>query len=224
MSRVGDDSREGVIVNQATHNFLRAVKSLSCRDRRDIGNPYSGCRKSIRITNNSFGISAVTISYIGRRKSELDSPALCIDLDAMERNIQRMAEFVRRGAKNWRPHAKCHKTPAIALAELAAGAIGVTCAKVSEAEVMAAAGVRDILIANMVVGDSKWERLAALCRSANPIVACDHYAQIEPLAAICVRNGVTCRVIVEVNIGLDRVGTRPGRDTVELAQIGRAHV
>jgi 3-hydroxy-D-aspartate aldolase len=161
----------------------------------------------------------VTTSCIGRCKSELDSPALCINLDAMERNIQRMAEFMRRGGKNWRPHAKCHKTPAIALAELTAGAIGVTCAKVSEAEVMAAAGVRDILIANMIVGNTKWERLAALCRSADPIAACDHYAQIEPLAAICVRNGVTCRVIVEVNIGLDRVGTRPGRDTVELAQV-----
>ncbi len=156
-------------------------------------------------------------SYIGHPKFELDTPTLCIDLDLMESNIRRMAEFLCGHGKHWRPHAKCHKTPAIALKEIAAGAIGVTVAKVSEAEVMAAAGIRDILIANMIVGQPKWERLAALCSWADPIVACDHFAQVEPLAAICARNGVTCRVILEMNIGLDRVGTRPGRDTFDLA-------
>lgn len=159
----------------------------------------------------------MTASYIGRSKHVLDTPILCIDLDLMESNIQRMAEFLLRHGKNWRPHAKCHKTPAVALKEIAAGAIGVTVAKVSEAEVLAAAGIRDILIANMIVGQPKWERLAALCSWADPIVACDHFAQVEPLAAICARNGVTCRVIIEMNIGLDRVGTRPGRDTFDLA-------
>jgi D-serine deaminase-like pyridoxal phosphate-dependent protein len=159
----------------------------------------------------------VTAGYIGRRKSELDTPVLCIDLDLMDRNVERMAEFLRRRGKNWRPHAKCHKTPAIARREISAGAIGVTVAKVSEAEVMAAAGIRDILIANMIVGPTKWERLAALCAWADPIVACDHFAQVEPLAEICSRNGVTCRAIIEMNIGLDRVGTRPGRDTYDLA-------
>lgn len=159
----------------------------------------------------------MTTSCIGRPKFELDTPALCIDLDRMEGNIQQMAEFLTRHRKNWRPHAKCHKTPAVAQKEIAAGAIGVTVAKVSEAEVMAAGGVRDILIANMIVGQPKWERLAALCAWVDPIVACDHFAQVEPLAAICARNGVTCRVIIEINIGLDRVGTRPGRDTYDLA-------
>ena len=157
-------------------------------------------------------------SYIGRPKLDLDTPALCIDLQKMENNIDRMARFLHDRGKSWRPHAKCHKTPVIALKEIAAGAVGVTVAKVSEAEVMAASGIRDILIANMIVGSQKWERLAALCSWADPIVACDHFAQIEPLAAICVRNGVTCRVIVEMNIGLDRVGTRPGRDTLDLAK------
>ena len=160
----------------------------------------------------------MTTSSIGRLKFELDTPTLCIDLDLLESNIRRMSDFIRQHGMNWRPHAKCHKTPAIALKEIAAGAIGVTCAKVSEAEVLAAAGIRDILIANMIVGQPKWERLAALCRSANPVVACDHFAQVEPLAAICARNGVTCRVIIELNIGLDRVGSRPGRDTFDLAE------
>jgi D-serine deaminase-like pyridoxal phosphate-dependent protein len=101
---------------------------------------------------------------------------------------------------------------------MSAGAIGVTCAKVSEAEVMAAAGIRDILVANMVVGAPKLERVASLCRSADPIIACDHYAQAEPLAETCRRNGVSCRVVIEVNLGMDRVGIRPGRDTCDLAE------
>lgn len=162
--------------------------------------------------------SAVSQSPVGRQKFDLDTPVLCIDLDVMESNIERMAGYMRERGKQWRPHQKCHKTPAIAHRQLAAGAIGVTCAKVSDAEVMAANGVRDILIANMIVGERKLERVASLCRSADVIVACDHFAQVEPLAEVCRRNGVECRVIPEVNIGLDRVGVRPGRDTLELAR------
>lgn len=155
---------------------------------------------------------------IGADKYDLDTPLLCIDLEVMQANLLKMAEFIAARGKQWRPHMKCHKTPTIALKQIAAGAIGVTCAKVSEAEVMAAAGIRDLLIANMIVGPAKIERLVSLCRSADPIVACDHYAQVEPLAQACRRHGVTCRVIVEVNVGLDRVGIRPGRDTVDLAE------
>ncbi len=155
---------------------------------------------------------------IGAEFYELDTPALCIDLEKMEANISRMAAWMTERGKAWRPHQKCHKTPAIAWKELDAGAIGVTCAKVSEAEVMAAAGIRDILIANMIVGRKKWERVASLCRHADPIVACDHFAQVEPLAAVCRERGVCCRVIIEVNVGLDRVGSRPGRDTLDLAR------
>ncbi len=158
------------------------------------------------------------LSLIGTSKKELDTPILCIDLDRMEANIEKMAQLCKAHGMQWRPHEKCHKTPAIALKEIAAGAIGVTCAKVSEAEVMAAGGVTDILIANMIVGQRKWERVAALRRWADPVIACDHYAQVEPLSAICQKLGVTVRVIVEVNIGLDRVGTRPGQDTLQLAQ------
>lgn len=161
---------------------------------------------------------SVSQSLIGSRKYDLDTPLLCIDLDRMQSNIQKMAVQCREHGVQWRPHEKCHKTPAIALQEIAAGAIGVTCAKVAEAEVMAAGGIRDILIANMIVGERKWERIAALRRWADPIIACDHYAQVEPLAAVCRRHGVTVRMLIEVNLGLDRVGVRPGKDTVELAQ------
>ena len=155
---------------------------------------------------------------VGRPKSELDTPACCIDLDAMEANIHRMAGFIRERGKQWRPHAKCHKTPEIAQLQMRAGAIGVTVAKVSEAEVYAAAGIRDILIANMIVGEPKLERVAALCRTADPIVACDHFVQAEALAEVCRRREVECRVVIEVNIGMDRVGIRPGADFRDLSR------
>jgi len=155
---------------------------------------------------------------LGAEKSSLDTPILCIDLDLMQSNIRKMADYCKSQNVQWRPHSKCHKTPVIAQLQIQAGAIGVTCPKVSEAEVMALGGVRDILIANMIVGEKKWERVAALCRIAEPIVACDHFAQVEPLAAICHKRGVTPRVIIEVDIGLNRVGSCPGKSTTDLAQ------
>lgn len=160
----------------------------------------------------------MTQSLIGTHKLELDTPILCIDLDTMDANMKSMSDFIQSRGKEWRPHQKCHKTPAIAWKQMEYGATGVTCAKVSEAEVMAAAGIEDILIANMIVGKRKVERVAGLCQHADPIVAVDHFAQVEPLAAACHERGVLCRVIIEVNIGLDRVGCRPGKDTLELAQ------
>lgn len=158
-------------------------------------------------------------AQIGAHKQQLDTPILCIDLDRMEANIKKISGYCHRHGLQWRPHQKCHKTPAIALKQLNAGAIGVTCAKVSEAEVMAAAGVRDILIANMIVGEQKWQRIAALCRHADPIVACDNIEQVRPLAGICRQHGVAVRVILEINIGLDRVGVNPGSDTLALTKL-----
>ncbi len=155
---------------------------------------------------------------IGRHKSELDTPALCIDVDRLDANIARMSEFIRARGKQWRPHAKCHKSPRIAQRQLAAGAIGITSAKTSEAEVFAAPGVRDILIANLVVGRAKLDRLVKLCEQADPIVVCDHYVQAEAISSACRRRGVSCRVLVEVDLGMQRVGVKPGPNTLELAQ------
>jgi D-serine deaminase-like pyridoxal phosphate-dependent protein len=159
---------------------------------------------------------------IGRPKSELDTPALCLDLDLFEANVERAAAFLKSQGKQWRPHAKCHKSPVIAHRLLRAGAIGVTSAKVSEAEVFAQAGIRDILIANMIVGEQKLERVAALTRWADPVIAVDHFVQADALAEVCRRRGTECRVILEINVGMNRVGIRPGTDTRELAQgVGR---
>lgn len=159
-----------------------------------------------------------TPTDIGLRVSDLDTPAYCLDIAVLESNIARMATFLRERGKQWRPHAKCHKTPEVARRQIAAGAIGVTVAKVSEAEIYADAGIRDILIANLVVGPQKLARLAALCRKADPIVCCDQFAQAEALSDVCRREGVTCRVLIELNIGLNRVGVRPGPDFLNLAK------
>ncbi|MCA9039822.1 MAG: DSD1 family PLP-dependent enzyme [Planctomycetaceae bacterium] len=157
-------------------------------------------------------------NLLGLDKFELDTPCLTIDLDVLESNIERMASFMKERGKEWRPHQKCHKTPAIAWKQIQAGAHGITVAKVSEAEVFASAGIRNILIANMIVGRPKLEKVAILSRDNNLIVGCDHYVQAEMLSQACEAHGVTCGVLIEVDIGLNRVGVRPGRDTVDLAR------
>jgi D-serine deaminase-like pyridoxal phosphate-dependent protein len=110
---------------------------------------------------------------IGRHLSELDTPALCIDLAQMDANMSAMAEFILGHGKQWRPHVKCHKNPVIAHQQLQHGAIGVTSAKTSEAEVFINAGVPDVLIANMIIGDEKLQRVARMIGPGDPIVACD---------------------------------------------------
>jgi D-serine deaminase-like pyridoxal phosphate-dependent protein len=96
-------------------------------------------------------------------KWAIDTPALCLDAGALERNIARMAAFFDGRPAALRPHTKTHKCPTIAWMQLRAGAIGVTCAKLSEAEVMARAGIRDILIANQIVGGKIPEGIVPLC-------------------------------------------------------------
>jgi D-serine deaminase-like pyridoxal phosphate-dependent protein len=155
---------------------------------------------------------------IGQPVTELDTPALLVDLDIMEANIDRMACVFKQAGVNWRPHTKGIKIPAIAHKLLAAGAIGVTCAKVSEAEVMGAAGIRDILIANQVVGPQKTLRLAALCKQADPIATVDSSENVRELDAAARRMGVHLRVVIEVDCGLDRCGVKPGEPVVKLAQ------
>ncbi|VAX38552.1 low-specificity D-threonine aldolase [hydrothermal vent metagenome] len=175
---------------------------------------------------NSYHLSSIkslmpsflSSSFLGCHQQELDTPSLCIDLDLMEANILRMAKWMTSRGKQWRPHQKCHKTPQIALKQIEAGAMGVTCAKLTEAEVMAEGGVENILVANMIAGDLKWNRAARLSHKCNLILACDHYTQVEPFAAICRKQNVTCQMIIEVNIGLDRVGIPPGVETIQLAQ------
>jgi D-serine deaminase-like pyridoxal phosphate-dependent protein len=155
---------------------------------------------------------------IGAPKTALDTPALLVDLDVMDANVARIAEACRARGVGWRPHTKGQKVPAIAHRLLAAGAIGVTCAKLGEAEVMAAAGIRDILVANQVVGPQKIARLVNLRRHADVVVAVDHPANVAALATAARAKRVRLRVVVEVDIGLNRAGVAPGAPVVTLAR------
>src|SRR5258706_11096536 len=157
-------------------------------------------------------------SMVGLTKAELDTPALIVDLDVMQANIARIAGVCRDNGVSWRPHTKAHKTPEIARMQLAAGAIGITCAKLGEAEVMAAAGIRSILIANQIVGAAKVERLIALTRHADPIVAVDSIPNLDELSAAAHAAGAELKVVIEVDIGMKRAGVQPGAPVVALAR------
>src|SRR5205809_3299792 len=143
---------------------------------------------------------------IGQTTLALDTPALLVDLDVMEANIARIVAACRAHGVAWRPHSKAHKTPEIAHMQLAAGAIGITCAKLGEAEVMAAAGIRDILIANQIVGPIKISRLLKLLEYADPILAVDNARNVADLAAAARSVGRTIKLVIEVNIGMNRAG------------------
>ncbi|CAN5693596.1 DSD1 family PLP-dependent enzyme [soil metagenome] len=158
------------------------------------------------------------LSPVGLPIEELDTPALLLDLDAMERNIDQMARHISGLGKHWRPHAKAFKCPAIAHKLIRAGAIGVTVAKVSEAEVMAAAGVQDILIAHLVVGPRKAARLAALQRLASVKATVDHPDQIRPLAEAARAVGVEVGLLVDVDLGMRRTGVESAEAAVSLAK------
>jgi D-serine deaminase-like pyridoxal phosphate-dependent protein len=155
---------------------------------------------------------------IGSSKFDLDTPALLLDLAVMERNIARMAETFGAVGVGWRPHTKAIKVPALAHKLLAAGAHGVTCAKLGEAEVMAAGGIRDILIANQVVGQTKVSRLVNLLPHADVIVAVDNLANVLELAQAASSAGRRLRVVIEVDIGMHRAGVAPGEPVVDLAR------
>lgn len=159
------------------------------------------------------------MTEIGQPLEALDTPFLWVDLDQLEANIAALAAYFREVGVAWRPHTKGIKTPEIAHKALAAGAIGVTCAKLGEAEVMAAAGVRDILIANQVVGPHKISRLVELRRIADVKVAVDCPANVRALAAAAVAAGVEIGVLVEVDNGMARAGVAPGAPAVALSQL-----
>jgi D-serine deaminase-like pyridoxal phosphate-dependent protein len=157
------------------------------------------------------------LSPIGLPVSELDTPALLLDLDRLQHNIDRMAAHFRERGIAWRPHAKAFKSPAIAHRLRRAGAIGVTVAKVSEAEVMAAGGIDDILIAHLVVGASKVARLAALQPQADVKATVDHPDQVGPLSRAAVAAGTTIGLLVDVDLGMHRTGVDSAAAAVTLA-------
>jgi D-serine deaminase-like pyridoxal phosphate-dependent protein len=157
--------------------------------------------------------------HIGMPVEDIDTPVLLVDLDDLEFNISKMATHFEQAGKKLRPHTKSHKTPAIAHLQLQAGAIGVTCAKLGEAKVMADAGISDILIANEVVGRHKIPRLMDLARRCDIMVAVDHPDNLADLNAAAGAAGVQPRILVELNIGHNRCGvTAESDDAVDLCR------
>lgn len=158
-------------------------------------------------------------SAIGLRLADLETPALCLDLEMYHRNLARMREYiVEKHGLAWRPHMKGQKATPLAKLAIEAGAIGVTCATVYEAEAMAAAGIGNILLANQVAGERKLARLARLQHLATVIAASDSPEHARMLSAAAVQTGVTIPVLIELNVGMNRSGIAPGAPTVALAK------
>jgi D-serine deaminase-like pyridoxal phosphate-dependent protein len=148
----------------------------------------------------------------------IDTPALVVDLDAFERNLDLMANAVRGAGIALRPHGKAHKCPAIALAQLERDAVGICCQKVGEAEAFVAAGVGDVLVTNEIVGGAKLARLAAMAKKATVAVLADDVAAIPGIGAAASAAGVSIAVLVEINVGANRCGVAPGAPAVAVAQ------
>jgi D-serine deaminase-like pyridoxal phosphate-dependent protein len=150
---------------------------------------------------------------VGQRLEDVDTPALVLDLDAFEGNLSTLRQCVG-GAVRVRPHAKTHKCPEVAKRQIALGAVGACCQKVSEAEAMVDGGIGDVLVSNEIVGARKLERLAALSRRAKIGVCVDSAENVRAIAA----TGAKLDVYVEIDVGMRRCGVPPGKPAVELAR------
>lgn len=170
-------------------------------------------------------LSEALRACIGQRVDQIDTPALVVDLDAMERNIARMAEFARKHQVLWRPHAKLHKSAEIALLLQRAGAVGACVQKTAEAEALALGGVRDITITNQVIAHSKLLRVARLsawlqAQGGRLALAVDSAEGIQRLAEAMAQAAPQARidVLVEIDVGQGRCGVPPGAPALALAQ------
>ena len=153
----------------------------------------------------------------GDSLSQVDTPALLLDLDAFERNLKRMSDALAGSGVRLRAHAKSHKTPEIARRQVAMGAVGICCQKVSEAAVFVEAGIGDVLITNEVIGTAKVARVAALAARARIGVLVDAAPAIEDLARAAAASGAVIDVYVEIDVG-GRCGVAPGEPAARLAQ------
>jgi D-serine deaminase-like pyridoxal phosphate-dependent protein len=152
-------------------------------------------------------------------KNDLDTPYVLIDLDKMETNLAEMQANADSAGVSLRPHTKTHKMPILAHKQLEAGAKGITVAKLGEAEVMAAGGIKDILIAYPIVGEQKIERLIRLAKQANVTVAVDSYEAASAISRAA-SGDCNCQVgiAVEIDCGFKRVGVGPGEPALDLAR------
>ena len=146
---------------------------------------------------------------VGQPVAAVETPALVVELDALERNIARMAAFARTHHLRLRPHAKTHKCAAIARLQMDAGAVGVCVQKVSEAQALAAAGAADLYISNEVIDPAKLERVAELAGRVRLAIAVDSSLGVDRLATALKAAGTMVEVFVEVDVGHGRCGVAP---------------
>lgn len=156
---------------------------------------------------------------VGMPVEEVDTPSLLVDLDAFERNVATMAKFIKDHGVRLRAHAKTHKSSDIARYQIEkGGACGICCQKVSEAEALVDAGLRDVLISNEVVAPGKIERLAAMATRARVLVCVDDLCNVDQLSSAARKHGVTIECLVEIDVGAGRCGVAPGAPAVEIAK------
>ena len=185
------------------------------------------------------GLSACLHDLIGKSVHDIDTPALVIDLDAMQRNLHQMAEFANKHHVRWRPHAKLHKSVLLAQMQIKAGAVGVCVQKTAEAEIMVAGGVHNVYLSNQVIAPHKLARVAALVQTVAPhggriAIAVDSVEGVRRLAQAMTDARTRARigaansvatvidVFVEIDVGQGRCGVQPGPDAVALAlEIGK---
>jgi D-serine deaminase-like pyridoxal phosphate-dependent protein len=150
--------------------------------------------------------------------SDLDTPSIIVDLDIMDRNLSRMANYAREHNLLLRPHTKTHKIPELAKRQLASGATGITVAKLGEAAVMLDAGITDMLIAYPIVGPEKTTRLACLAEQANITVSLDSEEVARGLSEAATREGTKIGVLLELDVGFERCGLSHEADVLALAR------
>lgn len=153
---------------------------------------------------------------IGAKVEEIETPALLLDLDKVEYNLNKMADFIKVNKKFIRPHFKTHKSPFLAHKQLNAGAIGITCQKLSEAEILAKSGIKDILITNEIVGKQKIRRLVNLAAYTEVKVSIDSEQNAQEISKAALNKGVIVSCLIELNIGMNRCGVEPGESAVDL--------
>jgi D-serine deaminase-like pyridoxal phosphate-dependent protein len=163
-------------------------------------------------------VRAMYGNAVGRRRDELVTPALVLDIDAAQRNIDRMAARIAELPAGIRPHIKVHKSPELARRQMAAGALGLCTATVWEAMVMFEAGIKDIFVVNTIAGPDKIRALAELAREASIRVAVDDANNAEVLSRAAVAAGSTLGIMIEVDTGMDRAGVDDGDAALALAR------
>lgn len=152
-------------------------------------------------------VEAAALSLIGSPVTALDTPAMFIDVAAVEHNIAMMSEQIRETGAVWRPHTKAIRSPALAKMLVDGGAVGVTCAKLSQAAALVEGGIRDVLIANEIVGPTKVAALVAMSKSCDRLtVACDNEENLRAISAEAVAQGAQMSVYIDLNIGMNRCG------------------